>query len=192
MVAKSVKMEDAFKYPIMTVPVAIATADSGLRQSDKAQLRNFLINESKASLKSVPKGCRWLVDGMVAIRSLIPKETDEIFRNNLVNFITPSKDDDSTFVGIIIDTYREKNLKEGTRNERGLSGSSVHVKGVKQHMVQGMCWQDFLHSNKNKEDLITLIINYLQSKDGRSKLSCPFVVTAKERTIEIKANKCQH
>ena len=188
--SKSVNIEDAFKYPITTIPLAIATTDSCLQHSDKAQLRNFLINESKASLKSVPKGYRWQVDGMAAIRSLKPKDTCETFINILVHFVTPSRVGEPTFVGIINDTFRDKSLKEGTRNKRCHGGSRVHFKGVQQHMVQGMLWQKFLHSDANKEDLITLVANYLQSEDGRSKLSCPFVVTTKECTAEIKAEKC--
>ena len=170
--SKSVNIEDAFKYPITTIPLAIAT------------------NESKASLKSVSKGCRSQVDGMAAIRSLKPKETYETFINNLVHFVTPSKDCEPIFVGIINDTFGEKSLKEGTRNERGHCGSRVHFKRVQQHMVDGMWWQKFLHSNANKEDLITLVSNYLQSEDGRSKLPCPLFVTTKESTVEIKAEKC--
>ena len=41
MVANSVNTEAAFKYPITTIPLAIASTDSGLRQSDTAQLRIF-------------------------------------------------------------------------------------------------------------------------------------------------------
>ena len=41
MVANSVNTEAAFKYPITTIPLAIASTDGGLRQSDTAQLRIF-------------------------------------------------------------------------------------------------------------------------------------------------------
>ena len=102
---------------------------------------------------------------MAATRSLKPKETYETFINNLAHFVIPSKDDEPIFLGIINDIFREKNLEEGTKNERGLSGSRVHVTAVLQHMVQGMRWEEFLHKSENKDDLITLAGNYSQSKD---------------------------
>ena len=111
-------------------------------------------------MKYVPKGCGWLADGMDAIRSLKSKEAYETTENNLVHFATP-------FVGIINDIYTKKSLKEGTKNERALGGSMVHVKGVKQHIVHGMRWQEFLHSNENKEYLITLVAKQRWKVDKR-------------------------
>ena len=45
-VAKSVSLEEAFQYPITTVPLPAATSESTLRQTNKASLRNYFINES--------------------------------------------------------------------------------------------------------------------------------------------------
>ena len=42
-VAKSVSLEEAFQYPITTIPLAVATSESTLRQSNKASLRNYLM-----------------------------------------------------------------------------------------------------------------------------------------------------
>ena len=44
--------------------------------------------------------------------------------NNLVHFVIPFENDERTFVVIVC---REK-FEKGTRNERGLCGSEVHVK----------------------------------------------------------------
>ena len=46
MVAKSVTMEEAFKYPITSVPLSIATTECTLRQSNKSQLRATLVEIS--------------------------------------------------------------------------------------------------------------------------------------------------
>ncbi len=39
--AKAISLEDAFCFPITSVPLALATPDGSLRQSDKASLRNL-------------------------------------------------------------------------------------------------------------------------------------------------------
>ena len=63
LVAKSVSLEEAFKFPITYVPLAAANPDSTLRQGDKASLRNIIIENSSSSSKVIHKGCTWLIDG---------------------------------------------------------------------------------------------------------------------------------
>eukprot|EP00794_Sanderia_malayensis_P001365 gene1365-biopygen1116 len=43
----------------------------------------------------------------------------------------------------------------------------------------------FFHKGENKENLIPAIADYVQSKEGRSKLRCPVVITSKELTYQI-------
>ncbi len=76
LVSKAGDLEEALTHPITTVPLSIATADSTLRQSDKATLQRFLLEESQC-IKDVPsKSAVWIVDGMAAVRSLKPKPTN--------------------------------------------------------------------------------------------------------------------
>ena len=184
MVSKSVNMEEAFNYPITTVPLAIATTECSLRQSDKAHFRNHLISASQSCTDSIPEHCAWFVDGMAAIRSMKPRATFKEFIMSLIHFVTPQKEKPSC-IGIINDTYKDKSVKEGTRQERGEQGPRVHVQSVDQRMLQGMRWEEFIHRGDNKEDLIAIISDFLQSPEGRSKLSCPFIVTSKEHTFKI-------
>ena len=66
--SKSVNIENAFNYPITSVPLAIATPDGKLRQSDKASFRNYILRESKATIHEYPNEVTWLVDGLALIR----------------------------------------------------------------------------------------------------------------------------
>ena len=52
-------------------------------------------------------------------------------------------------------------------------------------MLQGLRWQEVLHNTQNKNDLIELIAEYMQSDDCRSKLPYDFIVTTNERTIKV-------
>ena len=48
--------------------LAIATAESTQYQSDKAGLRNYIINLSKSSSHKYPKDTQWVVEGMATVR----------------------------------------------------------------------------------------------------------------------------
>ena len=106
-VAKAASLEEAFRYPIMSVPLSVATLEGTLRQSDKASFRNYLIAESDVVTEIAPKNCIWFVDGLAAIRSLKPKATYKEWIESLVHFITPPKDCEPIGIGFICDTYPE-------------------------------------------------------------------------------------
>ena len=48
-VTKALNLNEAFQYPIISVPLSIATLDGGLRQSEKASLGHFFIKTSNAT-----------------------------------------------------------------------------------------------------------------------------------------------
>ena len=52
---KTEKLAETFKYPITSVSLAVATPESTLYQSDKAGLRNCIINLSKSSSHKYPR-----------------------------------------------------------------------------------------------------------------------------------------
>ena len=110
-----------------------------------------------------------------------PRKTFKDFITGLIHFATPQKEKPSC-IGIINDTYKAKNVKEGTKQGRSEQGPGVHARGVDKIMLQGKRWEEFLHQGDNKKDLKAIISDFLQSQEGRSKLSCPLVVTSKEHT----------
>ena len=77
LVNKAEKLSETFKYPVTFVPVVAATPQSRSYQSDKAGLRNCIINLSKSSSHKYPKDDLWVIDGMAAIHSVPPRATHE-------------------------------------------------------------------------------------------------------------------
>ena len=71
-IAKALTLNEAFQYPITSVPLSIATLDGDLRQSEKASLTNFLINNANAT-NCIPEKASWLIDGLAAVQSLKSK-----------------------------------------------------------------------------------------------------------------------
>lgn len=47
-ICKSISKKDAFAHPIISAPLATATPEAELRQSDKCSLRNFSMREANA------------------------------------------------------------------------------------------------------------------------------------------------
>ena len=72
--AKAVSLEEAFAYPITSVPLAIANPDNTLKQTDKSSFRNMIILESNAMEKEVPKNASWFIDGIAAVSTIKPKK----------------------------------------------------------------------------------------------------------------------
>ena len=163
--------------------MSIATTECGLRQSNKSQLRNTLIEESGALSNVTPTNCAWFIDGMAAVRSISPKPTYKEFFDSLLVKVTPYISFFPTMVGIINDTYIKRSTKDGTRLERRNPGPRTFIQGISQHMPHGLRWKELLHNNKT--DLIELLTRYMQPYECRSKLPYEFIITAKEKTFKV-------
>ena len=67
LVSKSATLEEAFKYPLTTVPLSIADANTAMRQGDKAGFRNLIIKEADAVEKTHIINAKWIYDGTAVI-----------------------------------------------------------------------------------------------------------------------------
>ena len=91
LVAKATSLEEAFSFPITTLPLGLATPDRDLWQSDKASFRNHLINESKAASSIIPLKARYIIDGMALFRTVKPKETYQEWLVSVLSSATTPK-----------------------------------------------------------------------------------------------------
>ena len=187
-IAKCISMEEAFKYPITTFPLSIATTEGMLRQGEKASLRNFLISQSSGVCEKPPTNAAWIVDGMAAVRSFKAKQTYREWIDSLLIFLRPPKDSMPASVAMINDNYAIKSVKDCTRIKRGNPGIAAQVQAVDQHMLQGTQWQEFLHNKENKQQLVQLICNYVTS-EAKQDLELPFIITAADQTYQVKGNE---
>ena len=117
--AKAMNLTDALRYPITSVPLAIADPDSSLKFSEnKSELRNTLMRMSGASTDKIIKHCSWFIDGMAAIRSIKTRTKYREWLEAFVNFITPSNKYEPREVGLINDVYFDKSVKGGGEKSR--------------------------------------------------------------------------
>ena len=166
-IAKALTLDEAFQYPITSVPLSIATLVGDLRQSEKASIRNFLIKNSNATTNCIPEKASWLIDGSAAVQSLKSKDTYVEWIESLIRFITPLTLVECLLVGMVNDTYRELSTKNSTQNQRGEDHIKTDIEGFEQHIPAAMKWNEFLRNAKNKEELINIIVKFIKSNEDR-------------------------
>ena len=65
LVEKAVSLQEAFCYPITSIPLSLAYPEGTLRQENKSNLRNQIIQDCPSSQSEVaPREARWIYDGM--------------------------------------------------------------------------------------------------------------------------------
>ena len=74
LVRQATTAREAHSYPLASVPLALSTEESGLRQVTKAMLRNHMIIQTKAEEDEPPTRAEWLIDVMAAVQTVPPKK----------------------------------------------------------------------------------------------------------------------
>ena len=165
---KPTNLQEAFSYPITSLPLSIAFPDSSLYQGDKAGFRNFIMKNSNSVSCCFPTNSKWIYDGMAVMRAIKPRKTYFEWCVEILRYIKPPENANATSVDIVMDMYVEKSVKEGTRRQRGCKpGPRVHVSGLHQNMPQGEAWQHFLSNGDNKNNLITVFVEFIKSSESK-------------------------
>lgn len=81
LVNKVANFTEAFKYAIASVPLAVAILNPILYQLNKAGLTNYVINVPTSSAHEYPGDIKWVADGLAAIRSALPPDTNIQMKN---------------------------------------------------------------------------------------------------------------
>ena len=150
-ISRVLGLEEAFKYPIKSVPLFVATPDGDLWQSNKASLRNCLIEQSNSTTRDIPKKASWLINGLAAVQTLIQ------INQSLLRFMTPPDVAEAILVGMVNDTYQELSAKSSTRKRRGEELQRTYIEGIEQQMPTGIKWNEFLRNSKNKEQCTSIV-----------------------------------
>lgn len=198
--AKAVSLKEAFTFPITSIPFSLGYPEGSLRQSDKANFRNWLIDQTPISKgDKPPDNARWIYDGMALFRQLKPLKTYKEFFKYLIKIAIPTLVKPLQ-IEIVNDVYLKQSTKDDTRSNRAKSNESrrIYLSGFDQLMPQGEQWSDFFNNKENKEDLIALAISFFKSEEGRRLLKYPLVINSKnitwkltQRTVE-EIEHCNH
>ena len=88
---QAVSLEEAFKYPITTLPLSIAESTSDLRgatNSTKSQFRNELIETTNCISYICPENSVWIYDARKTIREVSRRETYQSFFDAILKKMT--------------------------------------------------------------------------------------------------------
>ena len=95
---------EALPYPLTSIPLALAFPDNTLRQSQKAPLRNFLIEDAKAL-------CKQPNEGMAAVNSIVSKDTWKEYADEFLKYCMPKDSSRVNSLSIIFDSYKQNSIK---------------------------------------------------------------------------------
>ena len=205
LVGKSTTAEEAHSHPLTSIPLALASPEGTLRQSNKAALRNHLIEEgdaidyfreyvisdSNSATTSVPFQGDWIIDGMAAIRSVAIRKTWKEYADAFLAFCTPSINTNPNSVIIVMDTYGQNQVKEMTQSSRGEEGKRIQITGEKQNMPAAKDWPAFLQNMENKTNLISFLTNYYKKCDVRTSFEIPLIITEGNHTWRMTKDSVQ-
>eukprot|EP00794_Sanderia_malayensis_P012581 gene12581-biopygen10020 len=122
---------------------------------------------------------------MALFHTIKPKETYKLWLASVLQYATPPVDAKAIQIEIINDQYLDDSTKSSTRAKRGQASRRVHLQSVEQKMMQGKDWQEFLHNDANKENLIQIAADFFRSAEGRKLLTIPLIITCKDEAWEI-------
>ena len=167
-----------------TIPnYALADVDKTSRsQATKSVIRNHIIETARAgkSKLETEDTVDWYVDGMLAVNSVVRKDSWGNFSDAVFSYCTPKENVKIRRLSIIFDSYGESSIKQMTQRKRGSSQKRVYLTNLKQTMPQGKLWNSFLKNPENKRNLIEIMVERFSSK-VRSKLEFELLVTHEEK-----------
>ena len=92
-------------YLLTSIPLTLAFPDNTLRQSQKAPLRNFLIEDAKALCKQPNEVSDWFIDSMAAVNSIGSKDTWNEYADKFFKYCMPKDSSRVKILSMIFDSY---------------------------------------------------------------------------------------
>ena len=150
----NIDMKMLLTYPLGCVPLSLAEADASLRKTAKSVILHK-IEGNVEPVRSIPKDCAYIIDGMAALRQLpIPKlKCRELANRVLETILTAGKN--AKRIGVVFDIYTKNSIKHTERNRR--SKGSLQLQQIIPASVTKQ-WDALLSSNNNKNKLISFFV----------------------------------
>ena len=86
MLGEEVNLEQAFRYPVTSVPLSSAFPDLAYKQNPNYNLHNYLVDVSKACESTPLNEARWIIDSMSVMRAIKVKEIYKEWFKTVIKF----------------------------------------------------------------------------------------------------------
>ena len=130
---------------------------------EKASLRDSHIRKPNAATSEISSTVSWLIDGLAAFQLFISTETYGGWIESLMLFITSPEVAECSLDGTVNITNRELNIKSKTQRSRREMLMKIIIQGFEQYIPGGMKRSELLRIANNNEELINIIVKFMQS-----------------------------
>ena len=98
---QKIPLEEAFEYPLTTVPLSISEGAFNLRSGSNSNFRNYLVDTYGVSSQSHPSSAVWIYDASRVIRIVPPRSTYREYFDDLIEQMTPPRETNPISVHMI-------------------------------------------------------------------------------------------
>ncbi len=159
--SRNVDIKTILTYPLSPYPSSLATVDGNPTKTVKANLMHMLEGMSPECVNHVlPRNSAIIVDTMALLQSLtrIPKTFGELAAHVFVWLLSLAGFHKTSRIDFVADRYPDHSIKANERSRRAAQGSTlVNIYGKSQKTPAQ--WKKYLNSGKNKEDIISFLID---------------------------------
>jgi hypothetical protein len=147
--------------PVKKMKIRPCCIDGNPTKTVKANLMHMLEGMSLECVNNfLPRNSAIMMDAMALLQSLtrIPKTFGELAAHVLSRLLSLAGFHKASRIDFVADLYPDHSIKANERNRRAAQGSTlVNIYGKIQPMP--MQWKKYLNSGKNKEAIITFLID---------------------------------
>ena len=163
-----VNLESILCSEIIPVPLSIADINGNLRPGDKAYLQKRLLEGiyCPEKIDLAGKSSCLLIDGQALVFSLGRSKEFVNFGQIADNFISSILQQGYLHdrIDVVFDRYREKSIKNNTRNRRTLKHRPIRKHIDSRCVILPQDWQNYMASSDNKSDYADFLSREIKSK----------------------------
>ncbi|KAF3835485.1 hypothetical protein F7725_028043 [Dissostichus mawsoni] len=163
---REVNMDELLQKELCAVPLSLATTDSVLRPTNKADLATILQAGAKETelSPSVMRTCT-IIDGMALVRAMGKPHNASTFGEYADVFtqrVASNLHGNVTRVDIVFDRYQQNSIKSGTRTKRSTTQRKVRTI-VSRDVKLPANWNSFIEMDENKANLTHFLSTELEN-----------------------------
>ncbi|CAB4014755.1 Hypothetical predicted protein [Paramuricea clavata] len=166
---RSIDVQQMLSFCLGSCPLSLATVTGGICKTTKAKLlQSFQSEFLDCIVDNFHDACCVLIDAMAVLQStvLVPETYGELADDILVRVLAVARKFKASRVEFVSDRYPAQSIKNAQREKRVTQGEcSVRIYAKDQKVFK--LWKKFLSNGKNKENLVSFLLDTWSNMEGR-------------------------
>ncbi|CAB3999752.1 Hypothetical predicted protein [Paramuricea clavata] len=166
---RSIDVQQMLSFCLGPYPLSLATVTGGICKTTKARLlQSFQSEFPDCIVDNFPDASCVLIDVMAVFQStiLVPETYGELAEDILVRVLAVGRKFKASRVDFVSDRYPAQSIKNAEREKRATQGEcSVRIYAKDQKVFKP--WKKFLSNGKNKENLVSFMLDTCSNMEGR-------------------------